>query len=118
MTRNIHDRRDELLDHHRDQVTADQRQSHAHSQPLAGPRRRHDREGFSFDEGFSSNKRKILRDQDQGHAISGTFRAYQAGLRTSRHRPIASTCSGGTRGSFDPASNVSLPAHTLVASGG
>jgi hypothetical protein len=41
MARKIHDRGDELLDHHRDQVTADQRQPHAPSQAKEFPGARH-----------------------------------------------------------------------------
>ncbi len=40
---------------------------------------RSDHEGFSFDEGFSFNQRKILRDQGRCQGTGRTFRAFQAG---------------------------------------
>jgi hypothetical protein len=41
---------------------------------------RHDREGFFFREGFSSNKRKILRDHAWRPEGRATFQAKRAGV--------------------------------------
>jgi hypothetical protein len=47
------------------------------------------REGFSFREGFSSNKRKILRDHGRCCDTGRTFRAYPACARGSADPPVA-----------------------------